>query len=204
MIANGGQWWPKAWPKACAEGAPLEKKNGLFACRRRIFQGKNAIHVGRLRRAHSPQRGGRLRRSPVSTPTLTRRAPSAHPASLGGRLRRIATSRHCPSRCLRRTAAHEPRATPHACTRMQLPAATFWIVIPMLGSVCSGSWSQLRCPRGGYCIYTRVQVKMNTLQSPGQSEHPPIPRSKRTPSNPQVHPRSAGHGWDLCSALHPM
>ena len=46
----------------------------------------------------------------------------------------------------------------------------------MLGSVCSGSLSQLRCPRGGYCIYTRVQVKMNTLQSPGQSEHPPIPR----------------------------
>ena len=21
MIANGGLWWPKAWPKACAEGA---------------------------------------------------------------------------------------------------------------------------------------------------------------------------------------
>ena len=121
MGANGGRRpGRRPAPKARAEGAPLEK-NGLFACRRRIFQGKNSIHVGRLRRAHSPQRGGRLRRSPVSTPTLTRRAPSAHPASLGGRLRRIATSRHCPSGRLWRTAAHEPRARPHACTHMQMP-----------------------------------------------------------------------------------
>ena len=187
MGANGGR---RPAPKARAEGAPLEK-NGLFACRRRIFQGKNSIHVGRLRRAHSPQRGGRLRRSPVSTPTLTRRAPSAHPASLGGRLRRIATSRHCPSRCLRSTAAHEASCMrTHAdASRHLLDSDTYaWqCVLRQLVSAEVSAWWLLH-------LYS----------CPGQNEHPPIPRSKRTPSNPQVHPRSAGHGWDLCSALHPM
>ena len=35
MIANGASWWPKAWPKACAEGArrrrPLSHQNVAFA-----------------------------------------------------------------------------------------------------------------------------------------------------------------------------
>ena len=184
MGANGGR---RPAPKAQAEGAPLEK-NGLFACHRRIFQGKNSIHVGRLRRAHSPQRGGRLRRSPVSTPTLTRRAPSAHPASLGGRLRRIATSRHCPSGCLRRTAAHEPCARPHACTRMQMPA-TFWI---------ADTYAWQRVLRQLVSAEVPAWWLLHLYSCPGQNEHPPIPRSKRTPSNPRANPRCAGHGWDWC------
>ena len=135
--------------------------------------------MGRWVIGHGPGavlQGGAAGRAP-SAHCLSWRAPSAHrrtarhprPAGAFGALQLHATALAGAFGALRLT-------RPHACACMQMPAATFWIAIPMLGSVCSGSWSQLRCPRGGYCIYTRVQVKMNTLQSPGQSEHPPIPR----------------------------